>query len=203
MRGGWGSHGEGSALCVHLVVNQPPLLQKRMNPETQVCFLFLRVSLICNRNTKYKYTNQHLSHCDAKYKLPCMSHCSLATITYWISQHIYSPRRLRATLNLADGAGAAKHPHAQHTSWQHTRPLWGCACRTLNWGIPVGSAGTCRSWSCGTPGNWKVRWRWHHLWGTPHQNNLMVMSECQPYSHFWRFGLVLPIKEFRQCTFLY
>lgn len=25
----------------------------------------------------------------------------------------------------------------------------------------------------------------------------------QIYSHFWRFGLVLAIKEFRQCTFLY
>lgn len=31
-------------------------------------------------------------------------------------------------------------------------------------------------------------------------NKLLVISV---YSHFWRFGLVLSIEEFRQCTFLY
>lgn len=47
MRGGWGSHGEGPALCVHLVVNQTPLLQKRMNPghrENFSLYLFTGVS---------------------------------------------------------------------------------------------------------------------------------------------------------------
>lgn len=33
VRGGWGSHREGPALCIHLVVDQTPLLQKRMNPK--------------------------------------------------------------------------------------------------------------------------------------------------------------------------
>lgn len=39
MRGGWRSHGEGSALSIHLVVNQTPLLQKRMNPGHKEYFV--------------------------------------------------------------------------------------------------------------------------------------------------------------------
>ena len=35
MRCGWGAHREGSALCIHLVINQPPLLQEGVDPNAQ------------------------------------------------------------------------------------------------------------------------------------------------------------------------
>lgn len=38
MRCRWGTHGERSTLCIHLVVNQTPLLQKCMNPEQKTIF---------------------------------------------------------------------------------------------------------------------------------------------------------------------
>lgn len=85
VRGGWRSHGEGSALCIHLVINQTPLLQKSMNPENKQYFL-----KTCLRSMfKTVSTDENTS-----LKILKFTHTTLKQTSYRMMAHT-SPVRLR------------------------------------------------------------------------------------------------------------